>query len=421
MLIPSKNRLAIALCVLISSLYISCTNSGNGSAQSSDPADSLSQNEITLHEELLAERTDIDYDPNFLAQQLPTLASIVSREEAIYTPLNNYAYDVINPAQSVKAEKDLTRLFYKREAQIIPTLHGDILEPLALKNSDFFVGDAGRKLQTELQRIGMQCIYAEGMYVDLGAAEMLSGAMRQYGSEVLRYYAEFQSAHSTAIGGEYPFLDLNGEMRMVAVGEAMTTKYPQHEYTQQIYSDFEFALHSLTDIHVVIEQPSGTQEMFYALSTDPFPYMTDFAQHRQFVAQYPDTKYGKIVARILANRSEIARAGDSYKDLYLVVVQWQDANEDDETAYCDDAEALKDSLYLHQGIDVPHVLPIAQDGETRCAITHRFYPNRANAEKALKTLQAQSQISADIIKVSYNPESDEWEIPTINNTTNNTE
>lgn len=402
----STNLITIVTVLLLYLCLAACsgkTNTGSGTV-----ADTLGTQEITLHEALLAEDPNIKRDPHYLQQHLPILASIVKENDPIYVSLNNYVYDVLNNEETVKSENDLKRLFYKRDAQIMPTLHGDFFDPLAMKNDDFFVGDAGRKLQAELQSIGLQCIYAEGMYVDLGAAEMLPQAMKKFGSEVFRLYAEFLNAYGKAVGGEYPYLDLSGEMRMVAIGEAMLDKHPDHEYTLAIRSDFEFALHTLTDIHTVTGQ-LDTQEMFYALSTDPYPYMTSFEQHRQFVADYPNTKYGKIVQKILANPSSIAHAGNGFKDLFLVLVQWRGTNSDGETAYCDDAEAAKDSLYLHRGIDVAHVLPITQNGEIRCAIVYRFYPDKAQAEKAIKTLQIQIQLPLSIIKASFNSDSETWE------------
>lgn len=370
--------------------------------------DTTSNKEITTHEALLAEDDRIKHDPNYMAQQFPVLASTIKPDHQLYPILNNYAYDVMHPAQSVQSEKDLKRIFYKRDAQIIPMLHGDIFDPLAIKNPDFFVGDAGRKLQAELQKIGMQCIYAEGMYVALGATEMLPDAMKQYGSEVFKLYSDFLNAYGNAVGGEYPYMDLSGEMRMVAIGEIMLDKYPKHEYTQAIQSDFEFALHTLTDIHTV--KGESNTEQFYALSTDPYPYMTNFEEHERFIATYPDTKYGKIVQKIRSNTSQINYNGGNLSDLYLLVLQWRDAVSESDIAYCDDIEAIKDSLYLNQGIDVPHVLPIFKDSTTQCALTYRFYPEKNKAEQALKNIQSQVKTPIGIVKIHFNTDSEMWEV-----------
>ena len=407
----SRNAYLLPCCLAYIALLISSSIACNSIAINKNSENDSTQSEITAHEALLADEGRWERDPNFLQKNLPVLESTLKKEHSLYEPLNNYAYDVLNDQTTVQSENDLKRLFYKRDALIIPTLHGEIFDPLAVKDPDFFVGDNGKKLQNELQKIGLQSVYAEGMYVSLNASEMLPNAMKKYGSEVFKLYADFLSAFGNAIGGEYPYIDLSGETQMVAIGEQLMTKYPNHEYTKTVRSDFEFALHTLTDIHTVNAPDGGdARQLFYALSTDPYPYMTNFEAHKQFANTYADTKYGKIVKNILQNTSQIKQNETELGNLYLVVLQWNDANNDSDMAYCDDAEALKDSLFLHQGIDVPHVLPIMKDDAMQCAITYRFYPEKAKAEQALKTLQTQTNHKASIIKVQFNPDNDTWEV-----------
>lgn len=395
------------VCTLLLCHLSSCINSNTAPREEeSSTNDPLAQ--------IATEDNTIERDAYFLKKSYPKLASVVPESNPLYEKLNAYSYDVSNPAKSIKTEDNLKRLFFQREKDIIPMLHAEVFERLTMKDPDFFVGNSGRQLQAELQKIGMQCIYAEGMYVDLAAAEMLAPQLTQLGSEILRMYIDFIVSRGNAVGGEYPYSNLDGEMAMLNIGGQMLDKYSDHAYTKAILSDLNFTLSAMTDLHKVNGHDGNTTTISGDLLTEPYPNMIDLEVIKHFADKYPQSKYAGLLSRIAANPSEMTyspQAG-SYQDLYLVAIEGQPTTQEEETISCDDAKVYQTTKYLDKGIDVPHVLQINKEDQDTCLLVHRFYPDRARAEKALQGIRTQipPPNSISIIHIAYNEEADNWEI-----------
>ncbi len=375
------------------------------------------EEESTLNDPLAQIQTEdptIERDPDFLRKNFPKLSAAVPESMPLYAKLNAYSYDISHPDQSIKTEENLKRLFFQREKDIIPMLHTEVFDRLAMKDPEFFVNTSGRQLQAELQKIGMQCIYAEGMYVDLAAAEMLTPQLSKLGSEVLRMYIDFIVSRGNAVGGEYPYADIEGEMAMINIGGQMLDKYPDHAYTQAIAPDLSFALSALTDIHNVKDREGQSLTISGDLSTDPYPSMIDPEAIKSFSAKYPQSKYAPLIASVAANPSEMEYNPETntYKDLYLAAVAWRAATQEEEAISCDDAKIYQTTEYLNKAIDVPHVLLLSlpEGQQDTCLLVHRFYPDRGRAEKALQQIKARISNSVGIVHITHNEESDNWEI-----------
>lgn len=354
-------------------------------------------------------RKKIDRDADFLKTQFPTLSSIVPDSSAFHAILNDYAYDVMNPQKSVENENDLMFLFGQREHEIIPILHQEFLDPISVNKSERLVGKQGRDLQAELQKIGMQCVYSEGYYVTLSANELLPQELKRLGSEVLRLYMDFVNAQGNASNGEYPYLDLSGEGDMIAIGEVMMQKYPEHEYTKTIIPDFYAALNTFTDVHIIKGVVEGDVVCVVGgLATEPYPTMTVLEQHKAFLQKYPQSRYASIVEKMLANPSQINGTSDTWNDLYLVVLRWMEPSNDEDIVSCDEADMYKNREFLDKNIDVLHTIQVDKNEETTCAIVYRFYPDQSRANKALSFIRPLVRDSAVVVRASYDLDTDTW-------------
>ncbi|MGB0931965.1 MAG: hypothetical protein ACPGVB_14370, partial [Chitinophagales bacterium] len=313
---------------------------------------------------------------------------------------------------------DLQLLFDMRDKDILTTLHKDVLDPIALDNGVFYHSMAGTKLDEELKELGMQAIYSEGMYWSLGPAEMLTQEMEKYASEVFHLYMDFQSARTDAIMGEYPYLNLDGEGKMVVIGEKMQSKYPDNPLTQKIEVDFNSALKLFTDVHV-IKSDFDKSYMTNGLATDFYPNATSIDALRKFTEDYPESKYSKMVETVMENMSEMESKELGWKDLYLVVVKWEDIIE---KTIVEELEEEKDSMivytfpdaekirndFLKKGIIVPHTLQVLKKGEQKCAVTYRFYADKSKAEVALKEIKKEVPETVGIVQLTYDPLEKNW-------------
>lgn len=360
---------------------------------------------------------DISISPNFLKQNFPVLDSISHQKSDLLQELNVYAYKLTNASKMVKSDEDLQDLFDMRDKDVITALHKEVLDPIAINDGVFYHSTAGAKLDKELKTLGMQVIYAEGMYLDLGPSEMLEKEMEQYASEVFKWYMEFQSAKTISMMGEYPFLDLEGQGKMVAFGEQMRAKYPNHAFTQKIEKDFRTALIPLTDVHVV-KSEFDKSYMVNGLATEFYPNATNIDALKKFVEQYPDLHYSKVANDIIESMSEMESVERQWKDLYLVVVSWIPSTEEkitdeegNETVVntCMNARKISND-FLDKGIAIPHVLQLTHNGIEECAVVYRFYADKSKADAALKTIKSKVSSVVGIVQLKYDPLKRIWSV-----------
>lgn len=216
--------------------------------------------------------------------------------------------------------------------------------------------------------------------------------------------------------GEYPFLNLDGQGKMVFTGEKMQEKYPDNELTKKIEADFKMALTPLTDVHV-IKSEFDKSYMVNGLATEFYPNATNIDAIKKFVTDYPDSKYSKVVGKILENMSEMEPKQSGWKDLYLVVVSWEDlaeetfSNPEDTTQVksmtCIGAKKVSDE-FLQKGIAIPHIIRLLKKEEEKCAVVYRFYADKKKAEMALQEIKKEVPNVVGLVQLTYNPLEKTW-------------
>ncbi|OWY21655.1 hypothetical protein C7N43_24055 [Sphingobacteriales bacterium UPWRP_1] len=348
---------------------------------------------------------------HFLQKNLPHAYKYVEHAPAVLQNLlANYAYRVLGADSLITSEKELENLFLQRENEVIPQLEEQVFDPLLNEDPDVLQNEESNYLFNELKEIGIKGIFAEGMYVALGEAPMLEAKLQALAAEPLRLKIEFEQAQTDAIGGEYPFLDLDGEIKSVVLGEQLLFQYPKTAYAKQVESSFRFCLQTLTDVHAL----SGKYDRGYlthALSFEHYPYETDIAQIKQFAQKYPQSRYAGAISKIAENPSEMELDADAPLPVYLVVInRFKPETPAGNALQCANAEKEM-YRYLDKGIDVCHTLLIYHKNEPTCALTYRYYPTPEKAGKALQTwATTMPGVPAEIVKIAYNSNLETWEI-----------
>lgn len=345
-------------------------------------------------------------DLNVFSQQLPILDQQL-QGNALRNMVAIYANKVLRG--KVSSQKDLEDLLDSR-SKVITLLHDKVLNPFFSRadTEDFYNSEKGASFEKELNRIGIQTISAEGMYIGLAPVAMLDKEFKQLADEPFRLFNDFVSERGNSLGGEYPYSNLEHQIQLVWLGEQMTSKYPDNLYTAKIRSDFRFALNTLTDFHQVSTPAQGAFYIVSGLLTEPYPTMTDYEQLNNFVKQYPQSKYSRLTKSILRNTSDIKLSQDSYpQPIYLVVARWIDATITDNNADCESAEKLRNS-YLDTGFDIPHLLRISRRTGIQCAVCYRFYSSSEKATQALATLKKMLPDAEGIFRATYNANTNTW-------------
>lgn len=345
-------------------------------------------------------------DLNVFNQQLPILDQLL-QGNALRNMVAIYANKVLRG--KVSSQKDLETLLDSR-SKVITLLHDKVLNPFFSRadTEDFYNSEKGASFEKELNRIGIQTISAEGMYIGLAPVAMLDKEFKQLADEPFRLFNDFVSERGKSLGGEYPYSNLEHQIQLVWLGEQMTSKYPDNPYTAKIRSDFRSALNTLTDFHQVSTPAQGAFYIVSGLLTEPYPTMTDYEQLNNFAKRYPQSKYSRLTKSILRNTSDIKLNQDSYpQPIYLVVARWIDATTTDDNADCESAEQLRNS-YLDKGFDVPHLLRINRRTGMQCAVCYRFYSSSEKATQALAALKKMLPDAEGIFRATYNTNTNTW-------------
>ena len=345
-------------------------------------------------------------DINLFTEQLPILSQLL-QGNALHNTIAVYANKVLRG--KVSSQKDLETLLDSR-SKMITLLHDKVLNPFFSKadTEDFYNSERGASLEKELNRIGIQSISAEGMYIGLAPSTMLEKEFKQLSDEPFKLYNDFLSQRGNSMGGEYPYSNLENQMKLVWIGEQLIGKYPNNPYTARIRSDFRFALGTLTDFHQVNTPAQGVYYIVSDLLTEPYPTMTSVDQLNNFVKQYPQSKYSHLTKNILENTSDIKLNEDGYpQPIYLVVAKWLAADSSDENADCENAEQLRNN-YLDKAMPIPHLLRLNRQGQTQCALCYRFYSSAQKATTALSILKKIEPAAEGIYKATYNANTNTW-------------
>ncbi|RMG56040.1 MAG: hypothetical protein D6722_27060 [Bacteroidetes bacterium] len=320
-----------------------------------------------------------------LADSFPQLARMVAGQTELAGELTTYARQVVDPG-SLQSEEDLLALLTQRDEVLIPQLV-TVLE----NDAEWLMRDEAEALIYELDRLGMFVQTAEGMFVGLGPAPFLEGAIARLGDDGLQWYLRFRNAEAEAGAGEYPFLDMAPYRDMIIAGEKLQEISP-NTYFPRVAERFHTALEVFTDLHLV-STPTGRQEqeampMTGGVSTDFYPFAAEINTHRAFVEGSTKSRYQAAVEKILANPSRISERPE---DIYVIVLDWVDQKE---------AAQQRIRTYLAEGEDIPHHLEVRQgDGKDRYCIAYRFFEDADQAQAALDQIRPTNP-EAEMIMVS---------------------
>jgi hypothetical protein len=185
-------------------------------------------------------------------------------------------------------------------------------------------------------------------------------------------------AYAGSCGSEYTNLDLKPEMETIAIGERLLASFPESKHVEPAKLLLRKALFPLTDWHVMLPyDPTSTDEsddhpfcIVGGLNASTFPFWTDIGEPREFLKEYPDSRFHDVIAKIVEEPSEI-------KWKYRVHVVVVDDFRDEESA----RKAI--FSYLLNGIDIPHLIIFS---ETSYVVSYRFFADPEKAKRALERI-----------------------------------
>ncbi len=310
-----------------------------------------------------------DIPPISLKEKLPETAKIFVNKPDPANMLARYAAFILNP-DAITTESQLKAIFQLRES-VIKEINEPVSEYMMQAEQN---QTPTEKLVSELKSVGMQGIYAEGMFVALTVAPILESNISRIASEPFKLYLQLLQHHSDSMGGEYPYMNLTHKMKTLHIGEQLRKKYPASEYVRESYDAFMDALHTLTDIHR-LSFKAHVQHIIGSVSTDFYPTGTEIENHKRFIAEYPQSRFNDVVKKILSDMSDIRMSPDGhFERLYLVVT--------DEPRDFETGEKIVFG-YLMNSMDIPHLVEIRQG----FFVVYRFYSDETKARQALDTIK----------------------------------
>jgi len=345
----------------------------------------------------------------FLIDKTPVLHSVIKNNVEVLPKIAQYVYELCHTDKSIRNEADLQRLFEERDKKIMPLLNQKVLDPLSAADETFFHQESGKKLNEELETIGMRGVFAEGFYMGLAAFPMLGKELEQHASEVYKWYMQFWNGEGLSQGGEYPYMDLSGYGQMMSAAEQMIAKYPEHKYTQKVEEAFRNALNVLTDVHKVV-QAGQANYIVHDLNTEFYPTATELETYEKLLTEHPDSKYYPVIKNILENMSTMEYSKEKgWKDLYMVVISWEGVKRSRDGGPCASARQ-KVHEYLDKGIAIPHSLLLKKDNKRTCALVYRFFTDKKQAEKAATSIKAQIPDIVGVTKVVFEKKAFGWKV-----------
>ena len=384
------------LLLTISVMFFSagCGETGTESAQITTSGDQAGEQAVTKedapgsHQRTrgLGQATDGPAQEVAFDQDFPTLARVLGAEQALLADLSAYANTARN-AEMIQSEADLTDLLERRDSSMIPRLEAVLM---TLDQNQELYEDYDN-LQTELQQLGMQMTFAEGMFTSVGPFRFLEEEIEQYASPGFRLFLQFREAQTASFNGEYPYLNMGPYIEMVEIGEEMKS-LSDHSYYSKIEDDFQQAVIAVSDIHLVSDPVAREEASWFVsdINTEFYPFATEADTRQAYVQQTEGSPFQKAMEKIIANPSSMTKKPTH---LYLIVVEWV---EDEEIA------VSRVASHLTSGEDIPHHLEVnLADGTRKYAIVYRFFEEVEEAEEALETVQADFP-EADLMMVSVN-------------------
>lgn len=357
-------------------------NQETNAQASTDPGSN--QRTRGLNQMDVASSQDIPFD-----QQFPTLTRVFQNESALLSALMDF-YASVSASSMIQSEQELANVLQARDSEMIPRIETALMT-IDEDNSLYEEYDA---LQAELQQLGMQMTFAEGMFTSIGPYQFLEAEIEQYASKAFKLYLEFNQAKTASYNGEYPFLNMEPYLEMIQVGEQLAA-IQGNQYFDKIKEDFEQSLLYVSDVHLVDDPTArGESSLFVdGINTEMYPYMTEKESRVAYGNETSGSPFQKAVEKIMANPSTMSTKPEA---LYLVVIEWAD----DETV-----AISRVTNHLRQGEDIPHHLEITlSDGTKKYAIVYRFFEDVGRAEEALASIEGDFP-DADLMMVSVKGES----------------
>jgi len=381
-----KRMITVFRILIISFLFFlyACNNNKNLEKSNSDSAHVMLYDSIT-ETHVASSDTSIIQEDSLFVIELPLFDSITTKTKFRDTLLAYFNQAFLNPLDS---EVQIQRIFSKREK---------LLEKVYSISSNFEENNPANSpkwqvFEKELNIIGFQPVYAEGMLTSISIKPILQKQIKTICSAEYQLYLDFLYAEANSLGGEYPYMDLSHHVEMILLGEKMETKYSKSTYNDSIKDIYHFSLKCLTDIHSLYDNATD-QYLLDGISIDFWPNATNITFMEQFVKKHSNSKFAKAIKKILVNTSRLELSQDPNKDqVYLIVID----------SFGSEKEASNKVFeYLSKGIDIPHVIYSKKAGKESYHTVYRFYSNKKKAEEMLKSVKPKYK-TAKLLRIDFN-------------------
>ena len=204
------------LAIIFALLLFSCNNFINNKSNS-EGKDSLSNEE----------EVETKIKENLFFETFKLLPEITSSDEKLQGKLKKYASIVLGDIKSVEAINNAFELRIELQEEL----------SLALENY-FFDNDNSYEIwddvETELNILGFQSIYAEGMFIGLAIFPILQKEINNYGTEEFQLYIKIIETNANTYGGEYPYMSLTAQADVIKLGELMLKNYKKSNYYKKV-------------------------------------------------------------------------------------------------------------------------------------------------------------------------------------------
>ncbi len=317
------------------------------------------------------------------AAQFPLIDSLSQSQTEGRRLIGSFAAAVMQ-AKSIETSEQLEELLFERRDQAREQLQSII------ENQDSqWLDQNYDALEDELNRLGMSMLFAEGMFIGLGNTALLTEQVESKGSDALKWYLKFIYASDNSANGEYPFLDMSPYSDMILAGEKLQSLEP-NPYYEKIEDQYHRALLCMADVHRVGAPSARTDEkqlLVGGINTEHYPFATG-SESRKVFAQANSSRYSPVMAKIMANMSEMS---EDPEHLYIIITEWVEGE-----------EMAKSRVYSHleAGVDIPHYLKIRRpNGADAYGIVYRFYDDAEKAEAAISKIETEIE-TAELRMVS---------------------
>jgi hypothetical protein len=252
-------------------------------------------------------------------------------------------------------------------------------------------------IEDELNRLGIQTLWAEGMCVGMSRTPFLEETIEQVGDEPYVLKNKIIARVGNTLQGEYRYYTLDASIEILTLAEKFLAKYPDHPYVRDIMEPFIESVIPFTDVHKVSEGKDYTGYIVSGLSWEQYPGGTEIMNHLYFVKNHKKSRFAEPVQSILQSMSALTKTvADT---IYIVTVPEASKNKDVfsspelntrlrelPAAFFTTPTTLP---YLWLGVPVAHTLNLPSDnGGINVVLAYRFFDSKEAAAKSLSVIQA---------------------------------